>query len=49
MMHEVELWNNYVKAKQAAIDKNSESYEYQAEKTAWSKWLEAITAEAQDE
>ena len=48
-MHEVELWNNYVKAKQAAIDKNSESYEYQDEKIAWTKWLEAITAEAQDD
>jgi hypothetical protein len=49
MMHEVELWNNYVKAKKAAIDKNSDSVEGQAEKIAWIDWLEATTEEAQND
>jgi len=40
MTHEVELWNKYMEAKEAARGKNSDDVEGQSAKAAWVDWLD---------
>ena len=47
--HEAELWNNYVKAREAELGKNINGVEWQAARAAWAAWLETTMAEAQDD
>jgi len=49
MMHEQELWNNYVKAREAELGKDINGVECQATIVAFRRWLETTMAEAQDE